>query len=675
MATTPPVESVAAPATEATPARPRVKGPRRITFRVLLFLVLLGGLAYGAWYVIKVYVGDSYFVGLQKNELVIYQGRPGGFLGLEPKIVDHTGVTTAEVGSIVVPALQKRRAGAVPFGRQPLRVQAGGGPVQSPESARPPVRRALPPSPPRRWRPRPPPREGSDMARRIRWLGVGMVICFFILFLQLNNIEVVKAHQYATDPNNPAVVAQAQQPRGVIQSADGAILAKTVLAPKGSANKYERIYPEQWATLFSGVVGVDSPRYSEYGVEASYNSYLMAHNQPGHVAARSAHHRHPHHRHRHPHHLDHAAGGGPKRSRAARSGAVVALDPQTGAVLAMYSNPTYDPNLLASLNPNTESFAFTADNTRNAAGFDPLTSLAYQDAQQFGPGSTFKIVTTAAAYDRAPQLVNTPIPNFTTIPANYFQGQSQSLSNDDFENCGGTIAVMLPVSCDTGYAILGTKIGAAAMTAEADGFGFNQQPPIDLPHAAEEVSNFLQPSCYQNAQVFLAYSSIGQKCTQASPLQMAMVAAAFADDGTIMTPHVMDQIRDSDGNLVEKYQPTAWKQATSPATAQAVNLLMQTGGDARDGRLCGISPPGRRGGQDGHGPGRRGQHQRERLDDRLRPRQPPHRGHRRGHPEHGDLQSRRPGGRPGHESHDRSGVRTAGMTPRSLAPAPFRAAT
>ncbi|HXQ62911.1 MAG TPA: PP2C family serine/threonine-protein phosphatase [Acidimicrobiales bacterium] len=84
----------------------RRKGPRRITFRVLLFLILLGGLAYGAWYVIKVYVGDSYFVGLEKDQLVIYQGRPGGFLGLNPKIVTHTGVTTAQVGSIVVPALR-----------------------------------------------------------------------------------------------------------------------------------------------------------------------------------------------------------------------------------------------------------------------------------------------------------------------------------------------------------------------------------------------------------------------------------------------------------------------------------------------------------------------------------------------------------------------------------------
>jgi serine/threonine protein phosphatase PrpC len=106
LVTSPAAEPGTAPAPGAAPVRRRVKGPRRVTFRVLLFLVLLGGLAYGAWYVIKVYVGDSYFVGLQKNELVIYQGRPGGFLGLDPTIVDHTGVTTAQVGSIVVPALK-----------------------------------------------------------------------------------------------------------------------------------------------------------------------------------------------------------------------------------------------------------------------------------------------------------------------------------------------------------------------------------------------------------------------------------------------------------------------------------------------------------------------------------------------------------------------------------------
>jgi len=101
-----PVVSTPAPGPVAEQARPKRKVPRRITFRVLLFLILLGGVAYGAWYVIKVYVGDSYYVGLQKGQLVIYEGRPGGFLGLEPKVVTHTGVTTAQVGQIVVPALR-----------------------------------------------------------------------------------------------------------------------------------------------------------------------------------------------------------------------------------------------------------------------------------------------------------------------------------------------------------------------------------------------------------------------------------------------------------------------------------------------------------------------------------------------------------------------------------------
>ncbi len=101
-----PLAAATVPAAAVEEPPPKRKGPRRVTFRVLLFLIVLGAIAYGAWYVIKVYVGDSYFVGLKKNQLVIYQGRPGGFLGLDPKIVTYTGVTTGQVGSIVVPALR-----------------------------------------------------------------------------------------------------------------------------------------------------------------------------------------------------------------------------------------------------------------------------------------------------------------------------------------------------------------------------------------------------------------------------------------------------------------------------------------------------------------------------------------------------------------------------------------
>ncbi len=137
---------------------------------------------------------------------------------------------------------------------------------------------------------------------------------------------------------------------------------------------------------------------------------------------------------------------------------------------------------------------------------------------------------------------------------------------------------MLPPSCDTGFALLGTMVGATSMLAEANSYGFNQQPPIDLPHAPatnpNEVSQFLQPDCYQNAQVFLAFSSIGQKCTIATPLQMAMVAGAIANSGVVMTPHVMQQIRDSQGNLVQTYKPSQWLKATSLQTASAITQLM-----------------------------------------------------------------------------------------------------
>jgi cell division protein FtsI/penicillin-binding protein 2 len=103
------------------------------------------------------------------------------------------------------------------------------------------------------------------------------------------------------------------------------------------------------------------------------------------------------------------------------------------------------------------------------------------------------------------------------------------------------------------------------------------------------VSQFLQPDCYENAQVFLAFSSIGQKCTLASPLQMASVAAGIANGGVVMTPHVMSQIRDSQGNLVETYQPRPWTRATSPSTAAVINKLMTE--VVQSGTAANIFPP------------------------------------------------------------------------------------
>ncbi|MGH9919452.1 MAG: penicillin-binding transpeptidase domain-containing protein, partial [Nitrososphaerales archaeon] len=290
------------------------------------------------------------------------------------------------------------------------------------------------------------------MSRRIRWLGVVITACFVALFVQLNNLQVVKAHQYATAQDNPAVIAaKYDQTRGNIVSADGTVLAQSVPTPK-DLYKFQRVYPT--GSLFGQITGYFSHQYgTEDGVELSYNSYLLAHNKPvktlrdllstqtvtDTITLT----------------LSDTLQTDAKNALAGRNGAIVVLDPSTGAIEAMYSNPNFDPNPLTSLacavstgtgaqQKCTETVAqqaWTAYNTNDSYGFNPLTSLAYQDISP--PGSTFKVVTTSAAYARAPQLVNQSVPSFSCIPPGYFQGQTTQLCNDGGTSCGGTISVML----------------------------------------------------------------------------------------------------------------------------------------------------------------------------------------------------------------------------------------
>ncbi len=253
------------------------------------------------------------------------------------------------------------------------------------------------------------------------------------------------------------------------------------------------------------------------------------------------------------------------------------LDPTTGAVLSMYSNPTYDPNPLAANDATDGGQRLQGGHHQEPRHRLQPPRRPWPIRTPSSPGSTFKVVTATAAYQYAPKLVDTSMPFYSCIPRGTLggQGQNSPLCNDGGSACGGTIAEMLPPSCDPGFALLGTRVGAAGMTAEAQSFGFNQQPPIDLPHSIYEPSHFLTvPGQDCGAQIFLAFASIGQDCTTATPLQMAMVAAGIANGGVVMTPHVMYQIRDSQNNLVEQYQPTAWHRAASQATASALNALM-----------------------------------------------------------------------------------------------------
>ena len=424
------------------------------------------------------------------------------------------------------------------------------------------------------------------MERRIRRLGIFMVLCFVALFLQLNNIQVLKANSLATSPSNPRVVAvELSQPRGDILSSDGVVLAKSVPATSG-AYKYRRVYPPNTASLFAQIVGYDTIFGTRTGVEAEYNNYLDSHtSSPVSKSLISTLHNLL---------VSHTTTGNVTLTInsslqlqvatimdkvynpiTAPVEAAVVINPKTGAIEAMYGNPTFDPNPLAATDAKTVEAYYNSLNPTHATS--PLVSRAYQFG--FIPGSTFKVVTSSAVYDHQPALAKMDYPVTDCIKVNQRVQPVCNYQNTDgsHERCGGTLNITLPQSCDTAFAQLGLALGPQSLSSEAEAFGFNQTIPIDLPDG--------QPSDFPTATALLgndplqATSAFGQgagnETVIATPLQMALVAAGIANGGVIMTPHVMQQIRDSQGNLITSYTPKPWLTATNPITAAAVTSLMQ----------------------------------------------------------------------------------------------------
>ncbi|MGH9102863.1 MAG: peptidoglycan D,D-transpeptidase FtsI family protein [Acidimicrobiales bacterium] len=398
------------------------------------------------------------------------------------------------------------------------------------------------------------------MDRRIKVLGAVLLVCFGVLFLQLNNLQVLQAGKLAHAPGNPRTfLARVSQPRGDIQTADGVVVARSV--PSHDSLAYLRQYPQ--GPLYAGVTGYDSVVYGTAGAEQTYDKYLVAHS----AAVRSL--------------SDLLTNRTTtdtvtlsisstlqqlaRQSLGNRPGAVVALDPSTGAILAMYSSPTFDPNLLTSHNTTSERQAwrrYIADPSQ------PLVPRAYR--QRYPPGSTFKIVVSAAVYDHDPKLATKSYPVVSSIP---LPQTTKRFHNYAYESCGGMLPELFKVSCDTGYAEVALDLGGTSLSQEARAFGFDHAPPIDLPDPA--VSSFPPGSSFAHDLPGLAYSAIGQQDVAASALEMAMVGGAIADGGRMMTPHVMSQVRDSQGNVVVTYQPKLWRQATSDATAAQVTKLME----------------------------------------------------------------------------------------------------
>jgi peptidoglycan glycosyltransferase len=244
---------------------------------------------------------------------------------------------------------------------------------------------------------------------------------------------------------------------------------------------------------------------------------------------------------------------------------VVALDPRTGAVLALADFPSYDPNPLASHNQRTVRDAW---NALNSDPNRPLLPRSYRE--RYFPGSSFKVVTAATGLATGTVTVTQPVyPTITQLP---LPQSTQPLRNFGGESCGGPLPEALRVSCNTSFAQLGLDLGGDRLSNGAGAFGFNRVPPLDLPFGA--ASGFPEASAFARDKPALAKSAIGQQDVSATPLQMALVSAGIANDGVIMTPHLMAEVRDSEGRLVERYDPKPWLTAVPADVAHTVRDMM-----------------------------------------------------------------------------------------------------
>jgi peptidoglycan glycosyltransferase len=342
--------------------------------------------------------------------------------------------------------------------------------------------------------------------------------------------------------------------------------------------------------LYSQIVGFDSTYEGTAGVESEYDSYLTVHQQP-------------------PQNLSQAIGLSkvpenadsvtltidPKLQQAAQTAlstlrgantdaAVVAIEPKTGAILADYSTPNFDPapleapNSVAGTNQQ-ELAALTYFKTPDKEGFYSGQPLA--TGVTFPPGSTFKVVTSSTAYNLDPSQIGFYFkPSATTT----FPNSTLVMKNDDGDGdiCGGTMADdMFATSCDPGYGQLGVKLGAANVVKQAQLFGYESKPPVDLPSAWVATPTLFAPGGSESSiappnQAYLAYTSIGQYNDRASALSNALIAAGIANGGAIMTPHVMERIDNSQGESVDTYKPTVWKQAVSSTAAAQLTSLMKS---------------------------------------------------------------------------------------------------
>ena len=403
------------------------------------------------------------------------------------------------------------------------------------------------------------------MNTSLRRISVMVMTLIVLLLVNATVTQVFRSDALRSDPRNQRVLLdEYSRQRGQI-TANGQMLAYSVST--NGHYRYLRVYPDPFS--YAPVTGFYSLRFSSTGLERAEDPVLNGSDERlfGKRLADFFTGRDP-------------RGGNvdttilPRVQQAAWDamqqgcngpckGSVVALEPNTGKILAMVSAPSYDPNLLAT--HDTEAQGETWQRLRDD-GESPLTNRAI--AERYPPGSTFKVITTAAALGAgvkddeqltaAPQIA---LPNSTAM----------------LENYGGTPCGNGPTaplreafarSCNTAFVQLGMRLGADAIRATADAFGFDTPPdPIPLEVAESTVGAMSDAAA-------VGMSSMGQKDVAVTPLQNAMVAAAIANSGVVMQPYLVDRLEGPDLANLTTTAPQEQRLAVSPQIAAKLTDLM-----------------------------------------------------------------------------------------------------
>ncbi|KQW47579.1 cell division protein FtsI [Nocardioides sp. Root1257] len=429
------------------------------------------------------------------------------------------------------------------------------------------------------------------MNKPIRTVSIFCLLLFLALMINATYLQYWKAGALNDNPLNRRVqVAAYSQERGAI------LVGRNPVAESVKSDdeyKFQRTYPKpfQYAPItgyfsYFGATGIERSRNSVLSGDDSrlfVNNFvdLISGNQPqgGNVALTI----NPA--------AQQAAYDGLQGLGSDVQGSVVAIEPSTGKILAMVSLPTYDPNKLAShdLASVTKKSAELNDDPT-----EPLLNRAIQT--RLPPGSTFKVVTAAAAIEKGLYDADSNVPGGVTYQLPLTSGPTGEIDNEG-RSCGANGSKIpfrqaMEQSCNTSFAQIAGEVGAEDMAKTADAFGFNQHYFDDL--SPQALSVF--PEEIDKAQ--LGQTGFGQFDVSATPLQMAMVSAGIANDGVVMKPYLVDEEQSADLNVLSKTDPEEFSQAVSATTAGEVKKLMVStveDGTASPAAIPGISVAGKTG--------------------------------------------------------------------------------